>query len=100
MLSWLFIETAYLSGLGDCLDCSGWVAAITNSETAKGGSVEFFLSGFKVSKTSYVHQITLCALEILLKRTYNEEAPTQPFEDSKNGKETKKTNIPSSSSGH
>ena len=80
---------AYLSALEDCLDCSGWVAAITNSETAKGGSVEFFLSGFKVSKTSYVHQITLCALEILLKRTYNEEAPTQPFEEWKRNKENK-----------
>ena len=43
---------AYLSALEDCLDCSGWVAAITNSETAKDGVAESFLSGSKVSTTS------------------------------------------------
>ena len=87
MLSWLFIETAYLSGLGDCLDCSGWVAAITNSEAAKGSVAESFLSGSKFSKIRYAHQITLRALEILLKRAYNEEAPTQPLKEWKRNKE-------------
>ena len=39
---------AYLSELGDWLDCVGWVAAIANSETAKGGVAESFLFGSKV----------------------------------------------------
>ena len=39
---------AYLSALGDWLDCVGWVAAITNSETAKAGVAESFLSGSEV----------------------------------------------------
>ena len=86
MLSGLHIEMAYLRALGDCLDCSGWVAAITNSETAKGSVAESFLSGSKFSKIRYAHQIT-CALEILLKRAYNEEAPTQPFKEWKRNKE-------------
>ena len=89
MLSGLHIEMVYLRALGDCLDGSGWVAAITNSETAKGGVGESFLSGSKVSKTRYADQITSCALEILLKRTYNEEAPTEPFEEWKRNKEDK-----------
>ena len=96
MLSGLHIEMAYLSAMGDCLDCRGWVAwlscrgwvaAITNSKTAKGGVGESFLSGSTVSKTSYADQITSCAFEILLKRTYNEEAPTEPFEEWKKNKE-------------
>ena len=62
MLGGLNIEMAYLSALGDLLDCSGWVAAITNSEIAKGGFAESLLSGSKVLKTRYAHQVTLCAL--------------------------------------
>ena len=89
MLGGLHIEMAYLSALGDWLNCCGWVAAITNSEIAKGGVAESFLSSSKVSKTRYNHQVTLCALEILLKRAYNEEAPTQPSEEWKSNKENK-----------
>ena len=88
-LGGLHIEMAYLSALGDWLDCSGWMAAITNSEIAEGGVAESFLSGSKVSKTRYAHQVTLCALEILLKRAYNEGEPTQPFEEWKRNKENK-----------
>ena len=55
MLGALHIEMAYLSALGDWLDCSGWVAAITNSEIAHGGTAKSFLCGSKVSKTGYTH---------------------------------------------
>ena len=55
------------------------MAAIKNAETAKGGVAES-LSGSKVSKTRYAHQVTR-ALEILLKRAYNEEVPTKPFKE-------------------
>ena len=55
MLGALHIEMAYLSALGDWLDCSGWVAAITNSEIAHGGTAKSFLCGSKVSKTGYAH---------------------------------------------
>ena len=89
MLDGRHIEMACLSALRDWLDCSGWVAAITNSDIAKGGVAESFLSGSKVSKTRYVHQVTLCVLEILLKSAYNEEAPTQPFEEWERNKENK-----------
>ena len=33
-----------LHALGDRLECSGWVAAITNLEFGKGGVAESFLS--------------------------------------------------------
>ena len=89
MLNWLHTEMAYLSQLGDWLNYSGSVAAIANSETAKGSVAEPFLSGSKVLKTRYAHQITLSALEILLKRTYNGEAPTQPFQEWRRNKEDK-----------
>ena len=53
------------------------------------GVAESFSSGSKVSKTRYAHQVTLCALEILHKRAYNEEAPTKPFKIWKRNKENK-----------
>ena len=65
------------------------MAAITNSEIAKGGFAESFLSGSKVSQTRHVRQVRLCALEILLKRAYNDEAPTKPFKEWKRTKENK-----------
>ena len=74
----------YFSALGDWLDCSGWVAAITNSEIAKGGVREP-----KVLQTRYDRQVRLCVLEILLKRAYNEEALTKPFKEWKRNKENK-----------
>ena len=89
MLNGLRTEMAYLSALRDWLNYSGSVAAITNSETAKGSVEESFLSGSKVLKTRYAHQTTLSALEILLKRTYNGEAPTQPFQEWRRNKEDK-----------
>ena len=55
MFGGIHTEITYLRALGDWLDCSGWVEAITNSEIAKGGVAESFLSGSKVSKTRYVH---------------------------------------------
>ena len=51
MLGGLHIEMTYLNALGDWLDCSGWVAAITDLEIAKGGVAEYLLSGSKVLKT-------------------------------------------------
>ena len=89
MLEGLHIEMTYFSALGDWLDCSGWVAAITNSEIAKGGVAESFLSGSKVSQTRYDRQVRLCVLEILLRRTYNEEALTKSFKEWKGNKENK-----------
>ena len=89
MLNGLRTEMAYLSALRDWLNYSGSVAAITNSETAKSSVAESFLSGSKVLKTRYAHQTTLSALEILLKRTYNGEAPTQPFQEWRRNKEDK-----------
>ena len=89
MLEGLHIEMAYFSALGDWLDCSGWVAAVLNSEIAKGGFSESLLSGSKVSQTRHVRQVRLCVLEILLKRAYNKEAPTKPFKEWKRTKENK-----------
>ena len=65
------------------------MAAIASSETAKGSVAESFLSASKFLKTRYAHQITLSALEILLKRTYNGEESTQPFQEWKRNKEDK-----------
>ena len=89
MLNGLRTEMAYLSALRDWLNYSGSVAAITNSETAKGSVAESFLSGSKVLKTRYAHQTALSTLKILLKRTYNGEAPTQPFQEWRRNKEDK-----------
>ena len=62
MLGGLNIKMAYLSALGDLLDCIGWVAAITNSEIANSDFAESLLSGSKVLKTRYACQVTLCLL--------------------------------------
>ena len=65
------------------------MAAVLNSETAKGGFSESLLSGSKVSQTRHVRQVRLCVLEILLKMAYNKEALTKPFKEWKRTKENK-----------
>ena len=47
MLDGLHIEITYLSALGNWLDCSGWMAAITNLEIAKGDVAKSFFTWFQ-----------------------------------------------------
>ena len=49
---------AFLSALGDWLDESGWVKRLSNASVANSGIAESFLSGSKVSKSRYAHQVT------------------------------------------
>ena len=58
-------------------------------DIANGGFAEPLLSGSKVLKTRYAGQVTLCALKILLKRAYNDDAQTHPFKEWKRNKENK-----------
>ena len=59
MLGGLHAEMAFLSALGEWLDKSGWVKCLSNASVTTSGIAESFLSGIKVSKSRYAHQVTV-----------------------------------------
>ena len=79
MLGGLHTEMAFLSVLGDWLDGSGWVKLLSNGSIATPGVAESFLSGSKVTKTKYAHEVTACSLYILMKKAYQKEKPSMDF---------------------
>jgi hypothetical protein len=67
----LKIEMAALKTLGDWLDGSGWTAAITEANIASSGTADSFIKAAHVSRTLHAHQVTACALYILMKKSYS-----------------------------
>ena len=79
MLGGLHTEMSFLSALGDWLDASGWVTSLSNASIATTGVAESFLSGNKVSKSRYAHEVTVCVLDILMRRAYNDDNSSEEF---------------------
>ena len=57
------------------------MTCLSNAFFATSGVAESFLSGSKVSKSRYAHQVTVCALEILMKSAYEQEDAYDSCED-------------------
>ena len=70
MLGGLHIEMAYLKVLGQWLEGSGWVESIVEARTAGPGTANSFLKAVHVTRTRRAHEITVCALQILLDKSY------------------------------
>lgn len=66
----LHIEMAFLKVLGDWLEGSGWTVVLSDANVAKPGTANSFLKATNVTRTRRAHQVTACALFILLKRAY------------------------------
>lgn len=61
---------AFLKVLGDWLEGSGWTVVLSDANVAKPGTANSFLKATNVTRTRRAHQVTACALFILLKRAY------------------------------
>jgi len=71
MFGGLHIEMAALKTLGDWLEGSGWTAAITEANIASSGTADSFIKAAHVSRTLHAHEVTACALYILMKKSYS-----------------------------
>ena len=72
MFGGLHIKLAILKVLGCWLDESGWNQVLVDANVASSGTAESFLSVSHITKTRRAHQVTMCALYILLRRAFND----------------------------
>jgi hypothetical protein len=65
--------------LGHWLEGSGWVEVLQEAEVATPSIAESFLKASHVTRTRHAHQITACALYILLKKAYDAYVANNTF---------------------
>ncbi|KAH3875882.1 hypothetical protein DPMN_039164 [Dreissena polymorpha] len=70
MLGGLHIEMAVLKTIGDWLQDSGWTHALLQADIASAGTADSFLKPSHVSRSRHAHQVTACALYILMYRAH------------------------------
>ena len=71
LLGGLHTEMTANKVLGHWSEGSGWVEALQEAEIAFPGIAESFLKASRVTRTRHVHQVTACALHILLRKAYD-----------------------------
>ena len=62
MLELLQIKMAFLNAIGDWLEGSGWTDVFEKANFNTVGRIESFLSGSKIKRSRYAHQVSLAAL--------------------------------------
>ena len=72
MLGPLHIEMAFLSAIGGSLKGNGWTQALEKDNISNTGRIESFLSGKKVKRTRYAHQVSLAVLLQLAEKAFEE----------------------------
>ena len=80
MMGPLHIEMAYMGAIGDWIEGSGWVEALKKANVSTPGRIESFLSGSKVKRTRYAHQVSLAAWVRLAKNAFDQQTVTSDFE--------------------
>ena len=55
---------AFRRTIGDWLQNSGWVSALSQANVASAGTAESFLKASQVTRTRHAHQVTACSLHI------------------------------------
>ena len=93
MLCPLHIEMAFLSAIGDWLEGSGWTQALEKGNISTTGRIESFLSGKKVKRTRYVHQVSLAVLLQLAEKAFEEQEEFRDFETWKESKTKENANV-------
>ncbi|KAK3923417.1 Envelopment polyprotein [Frankliniella fusca] len=92
MMGGLHIEMAALRIVGDWLDGSGWVSALTQAEVTTEGRAESLIKASHVTRTRYALQVTAVALFALQQNAYSEYCEQETddlllsFDDWKNSK--------------
>ena len=71
------MEMNALKVLGDLLDSSSWIGALTQANIASSGTADSYLKVSHVTRTQYAHQVTASSLYIFLHRAYSESSSTQ-----------------------
>ena len=80
MLGSLHIEMVFLSCLGDWLEGSGWLTALSNAGVTGPGN-DSLCTGHSVAKSKYAHQVTVKVLYALMKNAYQDSSSELGFED-------------------
>ena len=62
MMGPLHIEIAFLDAISNWLDGSGWTNIFERAKITTTGQIESYLSGSKVKRTRYAHQVSLISL--------------------------------------
>ena len=70
MFGGLHTELAALKALGTWIEGSGWTSALVQAGITTPGTADSFLKASHVSRTRHAHQITACALYILMDKAY------------------------------
>ena len=65
MMGGTHIEMALWNTLGDVLETSGWIDALTEAEVASSGIADSFLKVAHPNRTRHAHQVTLFTLQKL-----------------------------------
>ena len=68
----MYVEIAAMRTIGDCIQDSGWVNALSQSNVASAGTAESFLKSSHVSRTRHAHQVTACSLHMLMHKAFNQ----------------------------
>ena len=68
----LHIEIAAFRTIGDWLQNSGWVSALSQANVASAGTAESVLKASHVTRTRHDHQATACSLQILIQKAYRQ----------------------------
>ena len=71
LLGGLHTEMTANKVLSHWLEGSGWIEALQQAEIATPGIAESFLKASHVTRTRHAHQVTVCALHILLRKAYD-----------------------------
>ncbi len=80
MMGALHIEMAFLNGIGDWLEGSGWVELLVKAEVNTPGRAESFLSGSQVKRSRYAHQVSCAAIYLLLQEAFQQNESNLSFE--------------------
>lgn len=76
MFGGLHLEKALWTGLGDLLDASGWIEALTESGIATPGTAQSFLKVSHITRTRHAHQISVLALGKLQQDAFDKAIDT------------------------
>ena len=70
MLGPLHIEMVFLSVFGDLVEGTGRTKVVQNAGITRPGVAQALLTGHDVVRTKYVHQVTVCCLDILMHEAF------------------------------
>lgn len=81
VLGGLHIEMAMVNVLGDWLEGSGWVPALTEADIFTQGRAEAVIKGSHITRARYAHQVSASVLHLLLEGAYQTWRETRDTEE-------------------